>query len=147
MRSILPTYGSAKLIYRATRDGWASTNWHAKVDLQGATVTYIKSTTGQIFGAFTSMNQTGAGVWVTDPQAFLFSATQKVKLPVTNSGYAFFTYSDRILYMGSQDLYVPDKPNAGTASFTTPGNHYTVPPGTSAGSAAAITFLHGSSAN
>ena len=43
---------SVKLLYRASRDGWAASNFHSCCDSKGPTVTVIKSG-NYIFGGFT----------------------------------------------------------------------------------------------
>eukprot|EP00957_Ditylum_brightwellii_P175044 13327643-Ditylum_brightwellii.AAC.1 len=42
----------AKLLYRASRDGWQASNFHAKCDNQGPTLTVIRTTGGYIFGGY-----------------------------------------------------------------------------------------------
>jgi len=41
------------LIYRASRDGWAATNFHSCCDGKGPTVTVAKSSGSYIFGGYT----------------------------------------------------------------------------------------------
>jgi len=45
--------GEIQLLYRASRDGWKPSLFHAKCDNQGATLTVIKSSEGYVFGVFT----------------------------------------------------------------------------------------------
>ena len=49
---------SVKLLYRASRDGWAASNFHSCCDSKGPTVTVIKSG-NYIFGGFTDQSWDG----------------------------------------------------------------------------------------
>ena len=40
---------------------------------KGASITFVRTTGGQIIGGFMSVNTTGGGTWVADPYAFIFS--------------------------------------------------------------------------
>ena len=61
------------LLYRATRDGFAAASFHAKCDHQPRTLTIIKTTSGCVFGGYTSLGWNSSSGWRTDPDAFLFS--------------------------------------------------------------------------
>ena len=50
---------SEKLLYRASIDGWAATNFHFCCDNKGPTVTVIKSTGNYIFGGYTEQQWNG----------------------------------------------------------------------------------------
>jgi hypothetical protein len=66
-------------LYRASVDGWNSTNFHPKCDLKGPTITFFKvKDTNLRCGGFTSLNWNAANSGnVNDPTAFLFSLDQK----------------------------------------------------------------------
>ena len=49
---------TCSLLYRASRDGWAASNFHARCDNKGPTVTVVLSGTN-IFGGFTEQSWTG----------------------------------------------------------------------------------------
>ena len=40
------------LLYRASRDGWISSDFHSKCDYKGPTLTVIKCTGGYVFGGY-----------------------------------------------------------------------------------------------
>ena len=44
------------LIYRASRNGWAASNFHSCCDRKGPTVTVIRSSNGYIFGGYTEQH-------------------------------------------------------------------------------------------
>ena len=52
------TNGSDKLIYRASRNGWAASNFHSCCDNKGPTVIVVKSG-NYIFGGYTEENWQG----------------------------------------------------------------------------------------
>jgi hypothetical protein len=54
-------YKKMKLIYRGSRDGDSSKNFHEKCDNQGPTITLIKNEKGNIFGGFSSISWTSQG--------------------------------------------------------------------------------------
>jgi len=67
-----------ELKYRASRDGFKATDFHAKCDGVPNTLTVIKSTHGNIFGGFTEKPWTSV-VWVvSDPKAYIFSLVNQV---------------------------------------------------------------------
>lgn len=47
---------NATLCYRASTHGWASSTFHTNCNNKGATLTVIKTTTGHIFGGYTSVS-------------------------------------------------------------------------------------------
>jgi hypothetical protein len=70
------------LLYRGTRDGFGADDFHSKCDNHNNTLTIVKAHgTSYIFGGFTSINWESSGVWKSDPNAFLFSLTNKDNQP------------------------------------------------------------------
>ena len=55
------TNDSDNLLYRASRDGWAASNFHSRCDNKGPTVTVIKSG-NYIFGGYTEHEWKGKNV-------------------------------------------------------------------------------------
>lgn len=52
----MPGIRQINLIYRGSRDGFLSKNFHNKCDYKGETLSIIKSTKGYIFGGYTKIN-------------------------------------------------------------------------------------------
>ena len=52
LKDCLPLVGEWRLLFRASRDGFAASVFHSKCDHKGATITVVKSG-GSIFGGFT----------------------------------------------------------------------------------------------
>ncbi len=74
-----------ELIYKASRDGFKASDFHAKCNshpiLQKGTLTVIKSDSGNVFGGFTEKAWSSHQGFVTDPSAFIFSLVNKDKNP------------------------------------------------------------------
>ena len=65
------------LKYRASKDGFKSTDFHSKRDGIANTLTIIKAKSGNIFGGFTEKVWHSSCGFVTDPKAFIFSLFNK----------------------------------------------------------------------
>ena len=70
-----------ELKYRASRDGFSSSDFHSHCDGIPNTLTVIKAKSGNIFGGFTEQAWHSRGDYVTDPKAFLFSLVNKEEKP------------------------------------------------------------------
>jgi len=70
-------------LYRATRDGFGSRNFHSKCDGHSNTLTLLKAKESQfIFGGFTTVSWYRSKKCKSDSNAFLFSLTNKDNQPV-----------------------------------------------------------------
>ena len=67
----------SELIYRATRDGFGSVQFHAKCDDKAKTVSIIKNNLNYVFGGYTSEKWTSNDEFITDKNAFIFSLRKK----------------------------------------------------------------------
>ncbi len=70
-----------ELKYRASRDGFKATYFHAKCDGVPNTLTVIKSTHGNIFGGFTEKPWTSVECVVSDHKAYIFSLVNQENKP------------------------------------------------------------------
>ena len=68
-----------RILYRATRDGFASADFHGKCDAKANTITVIKATNSTVFGGFTSEPWSSCGKLKLDSKAFLFSLVNDQK--------------------------------------------------------------------
>ena len=66
-------YKSMELIYRATRDGSTSKDFHKKCDNQGPTISLFKDERGNIFGGYASISWSGQGLQKSAPDSFIFT--------------------------------------------------------------------------
>jgi hypothetical protein len=71
------------LLYRGTRDGFGSNDFHSKCDNKSSTLTIFKADdSSYIFGGFTSVEWDSSNDFKSDPNAFIFSLTNKDNRPV-----------------------------------------------------------------
>jgi len=61
------------LLWRGTRDGFEASTFHAICDGKPNTLTVVKTTTGWIFGGYTSLPWSSSQGYKPDSKAFLFS--------------------------------------------------------------------------
>jgi hypothetical protein len=136
-----------ELLFRATRDGWDAADFHRLCDNQGATVTVVRSTNGNVFGGFADAAWKSSGNFQASAQAFLFllvshegrapaRMAQNGRSPqhamCCNAGYG-------PTFGGNHDLKIATNANASAASISNVGSTYTLPAG-----AGAQTVLAGS---
>jgi len=117
-----------KLIYKASKDGFASTTFHTLCDNQGETITVIKSSNGYIFGGYNPCNWTSTSVYTNDMKTFLFSLVgakgfQPTLIPSMtgkgNSTYGCSTYGPT--WGGGHDLYLVSGCDKSTGSYSNLG--------------------------
>ena len=116
-----------KLLYRASRDGFEASNFHAKCDNQPRTLTIIKTTVGYIFGAYTACTWDSSGNDKADPNAFIFSLVNvrstplliPVKVGNNQSIYCGATYGP---FFGGNDIVISNNSNTTTTSSSNLGH-------------------------
>jgi hypothetical protein len=70
------------LLYKTSRDGFSVEDFHLKCDGHENTLTILKATKSSfIFGGFTTVDWESSVQWKADPNAFLFSLTNKDNRP------------------------------------------------------------------
>jgi hypothetical protein len=115
-----------KLIYRASRDGFAASSFHSKFDNISNTVTIIKTTSNSVFGGFTSATLKSSGN-AYDSNAFIFSLrrsgnSNKERLNVTRPDNAIFSYSSYGPIFGyGYDICTSDSSNTNLNSYSNLG--------------------------
>jgi hypothetical protein len=71
------------LLYRGTRDGFGTNDFHSKCNGHSNTLTILKAKgSGFIFGGYTTVEWDSTSEWKSDPNAFLFSLTNKDNKPL-----------------------------------------------------------------
>ena len=140
--------GDLELLYQGSRDGWKASDFHAKCDNKGATITVIRSSDGFIFGGFSDKPwKSSGGVWCESDKAFLFSlkspsnevgmAKMRIKQNgCSNAIYHYYTLGPT--FGGGHDLRISNKPNNNSNSCSNLGVTYELPSGQT------DTFLAGS---
>ena len=129
-----------KLIYRATRDGFDSIDFHSKCDGHNNTLTIFKAMESSfIFGAYTSVAWESpplfSGKCKSDPNAFLFSLTNKDNKPckmnidpnrIQNAIYCWSKCGPTFGF-ASPDIYIKSNANLKNESYSCLGNTYKHP--------------------
>ena len=85
-----------KLLYRGSRDGTKSSNFHEKCDNQSPTLCLYKNDKGYIFGGYSSISWSSDGKWEDSRNNFLFTltnihGTEPAIFPIIN--YIYGTYN------------------------------------------------------
>jgi len=112
------------LLYSGTRDGFGAADFHSKCDDHKNTLTILKAKgTSYIFGGFTSINWNGSGQYKSDPNAFLFSLTNKdnqpCKIRQINTIKSIFCHSGSgPTFGGGADLHICSYANKSAGSYS-----------------------------
>jgi len=111
----------ADLIYRGSRDGFSGESFHKIIGGQRNLLSFIKSTTGSVFGGFTSVPWPKVEQDVTDSKSFMFSVDHKEKYSIKPDAKRAIRTSDPIqsflFIYGIDDFYMESEPNLGKKSY------------------------------
>jgi len=124
-----------KICYKATKDGFATTQFHSCVNTKGEHFVVIESTNGNIFGGYVPKSLTSFGSYVYDPTTFLFSLKgNNGSIKITNDGpsvsnaYSFYDNSAYgPTFGGGHDLYICSGSDQSTSSYSNLGHSFTCP--------------------
>jgi hypothetical protein len=122
-----------RLLYRGTRDGFRSSNFHTKCDGQSNTLTVILTTQGYIFGGFSPIAWDSSSGYRPDKtrKSFLFSLknprnSEPKIFPISNSQSSICCSSSYgPIFGGGNDIYIGDNCDQGAHSGTRFGHSYT----------------------
>ena len=115
------------LIYRASRDGFQASSFHAKCDEQPRTLTVIKTTKGYIFGGYTAVAWDSVSLMKGDRNAFIFSLVNAhsapMLMPVKDDDVRFniwclYSYGPSFGRFRCNDIFISDNSNSNTESFS-----------------------------
>lgn len=135
------------LLYKATKNGFKSSTFHSLCDKKGATITFIKSNYGKIFGGFINDSWHSKDCWTYSKESFLFSLNRKEKYEHKNikdkihSFYGGHQYLAR--FGGGKDIHISDNCNSNKNSHSNFGHTYQSPEGIEYESADAKSYLAG----
>jgi hypothetical protein len=120
------------LIYRASRDGFEASQFHAKCDNKPNTLILIKSTNGNIFGGYTEQSWAhNDDNWRTDLNAFIFSlinqTNRPLKIKCNEPKRAIISHKVFGPRFGNGDLIISNKSNTHSKSFSNLGHSYPHP--------------------
>jgi hypothetical protein len=137
------------LLYRGTRDGFDSKDFHSKCDNHANTFTIFKAKQSQfIFGGFTSVHWDCSYDFKSDPNAFIFSLTNKdnkplkMKINPNQDEYAIYCHFELGPTFGC-DIRISNHANTTMYGCSNLGNIY-IHPQYAYGTNEAKTFLAGS---
>ena len=119
-----------KLLYRASRDGFQASSFHAKCNSQPSTLTIIKTTGGDIFGGYAAFSWDTNKLTKADPKAFIFSLVNAYSTPRSfpakvgcqDSIYCARHYGPT--FGGGHDFFISDNSNTTKASSSHLGQSY-----------------------
>jgi len=118
------------LLYRGTRDGFGAVEFHSRCDGHSNTLTILKAKqTSYIFGGFTTVSWESSGRWKSDPNAFIFSLTNrdnqpcKMKSDPARSQFSIYCDSDNGPSFGV-DIHIADNANTTDESYSDLGDCY-----------------------
>lgn len=147
--SEFPLQYRLKLLYRASRDGFNASAFHQKCDNYKNTITIFKSSTGFIFGGFTTQTWNGCHE-KKDSEAFLFSLRRNV------AGFNVHSDAQRLNVKIGSNAIIPcsdlgpdfNEISTGYDSnfgdyYSNIGNHYHLPRGFNAQSLNASSYIVG----
>ena len=72
-----------ELLYRGSRDGMYSKNFHEKCDDKGATITLFRNDKGNIFGGYLPISWKNTGGYQNENRCFIFTLTNIYNIPPT----------------------------------------------------------------
>eukprot|EP01080_Neovahlkampfia_damariscottae_P008315 gene8315-139_t len=141
-----------KCIYKATKDGFSSQNFHKHCDKKGASITVVKSTNGNIFGGFCPLEWNSSGNYQYNKDSWMFSLINSKKKFLqfpqmnNNGNYSIYCYSSYgPTFGGGHDLYIVSNSNSTTGSYSNFGYNFdTKNIGMAYGSSQVQSFLAGS---
>jgi hypothetical protein len=121
------------LLYRGSRDGFGAANFHSRCDNHNNTLIILKAKgSSYIFGGFTSINWDCSSERKSDPNAFLFSLTNKdnqpCKIRQINTNCSIYCHSAYgPIFGGGNDLHICNNANTTPGSYSKLGNSYQHP--------------------
>lgn len=111
-----------ELLYRASRDGYSSENFHKKCDNKSPTLTLIKSKKAeQVFGGYTKQPWNKSNMPAACKDTFVFSVTKKQKFEILDDENAIFRSSVAGPVFGNGDIFICSDCNKKAESYSNLG--------------------------
>jgi hypothetical protein len=116
--------GGWTLIYKASRDGWTSADFHSRCNGKGPTVTVVRSTSGHVFGGHLAQSWISSGNFIPCTTASLFTLINPHGIPPTklaisstsNAGYGHASYGPT--FGSGHDLHIAANANSNATSYS-----------------------------
>ena len=120
-----------RLIYKASIDGFAASDFHSKCDGHEGTLTIIKTTNSFIFGGYTEAAWSNSGGYKNDDKAFIFSLVNRegpLKIPCSKNRCAIYCHISCGPSFGDGcDIFTENYSNNFPNSYTNLGDSYKHP--------------------
>ena len=135
------------LLYRGSRDGYLSTNFHAKCDGKTSTLTIIQTANNYVFGGYTNAAWDSSNTYKSDANAFIFSLINHEHRPMVFKGsstaiYAHSSYGPT--FGAGYDFYISSSSHLNRNSYSNLGTSFSLNGLYASGTAQAQSFLAGS---
>jgi len=118
-------------LYVASKDGQSSSNFHSKCDGKGPTVVIVLTTTGSIFGGYSSISWASSGGYYKSETSFLFRLRPGMRhynIKTGKESYSMYRHSSYGPTFGAgHDLYIVNNALSSTSSYTNGGHSYEFP--------------------
>ena len=121
-----------RLLYRASRDGFQASSFHAKCDNQPRTLTIVRGDSVCLFGGFAAVAWDSTSKYMADPHAFLFSIVNFTNTPQVfplKAGNEQSIYCDAASgpsFGSGHDLFIADDSHVKSTSYSVLGCSYDV---------------------
>ena len=113
------------LLFRASRDGYKTSNFHSKCDGKSNTVTLVETMTGRRFGGFTDVQWDQNSSYKTGSNGFIFSLDNNEIYYNKNNQYNIYCNSSYgPMFGGGADFCICDSCNSSNSSYDSSGNSY-----------------------
>ena len=114
-----------ELLFRASRDGFAASNFHSKCDGKSYTVTFVETSIGRRFGGFTDQSWDQSSGHKTGSNGFIFSLDIKEIYYNKNSTYNIYCNSGYgPTFGGGNDFYLCNNCNKEYSSYNNSDHSY-----------------------
>jgi hypothetical protein len=105
------------LLFRASRDGYSSSNFHSKCDGKMNTLILVETTNRRRFGGYTECQWDQNNSYKSGPYSFIFSFDNKKIYYSKNGSSSIYGYSDRgPAFGGGHDFYICNGCNSSNSS-------------------------------
>ena len=112
------------LLFRASRDGYSSSNFHSKCDGKVNTLILVKTTNSRRFGGYTECQWDQSNSYKTGPYSFIFSFDNKKIYYSKNGSNSIYGYSSYGPYFGSSpDFYINNSCDSNNSSESVGGSY------------------------
>jgi len=117
-------------LYVASKDGQSSSNFHSKCDGKGPTVVIVLTTTGSIFGGYSSISWASSGGYHKSETSFLFRLRPGMRhynIKKGKESYSIYRHSSYGPIFGAgNDLHIANNALS-SSSYTNGGHSYEFP--------------------